>query len=515
MPELKWTLFHDLFMEEITPGNETEQKKEQEREQKQKLEQEKEEDDDESYELSDVIRDVYYVTTLKKINEPQYANQYSEYLKSLNAFDDSFGSFLDTWKGHLKDLEMHYAEIEPDVNQRLGAEAGLFAEDLLKCLRKDGGQAKDFESQLENINTLLEDQTQQEFQVFSDKITRLLKEYQKALDKPNNDSDQEKSAAIQRRCKSRIYAQLRRLPQYLGKPYSQRYDLYKQLVSYRRFSELKKSPTVVTMLLQSDSFSAYYTDRVQKIADRVSETQKLMCTDQLSPDSFHQRTMDLQKILETDPKTKKDFLGSGGGSSGNGGGSSGNSGKKGKKCFALIDLHNKKGKVLHYCCFSGTWDYKDTFIKKKQIWTQFPQFDDTLKRLVRAYANSIHEPVTRIHTNRRVRYYSALNQPITIKQMINQLASGHNKTKRMFSCCEVKFLSELEKFLSANVKRYEMYIKFTPCELCRCALDSFTASGYPAPIENWGIDKDPAVKHKAKFDKLAGEIGSGKTNICF
>lgn len=475
---LNWGLFGEDFPEEIgleQPGNRPEQQIEK---------------DEEYYELSDAIREVYYVTTLREIYNPEYSNHRPELLEGLNSFDEALGQFMDDWKAELRDLEATHAEMEPHGPEELREAAVRVVEDVRSVLQKNraetGPLRPQLQEQLQQVERLVPDWQWEQFRQYSENLLVCVQEYEM--------SSQEEL----QRVRSRVYAQLRRLPQHLGSPYSQRYDMYQQLVSYRSFSGAARSPAVAMMLLDDGRFEAYYTGRIEALADQVSQTQVQMCSGSVSVDTFDQHTQELQAIMNTYSIVRKKYLGSGNKHGGQG-------------CFGLMDVYDNNGNMMRYAAFSGVFDSSDPNIQKVWSW---PAMVQDFQRIVVAYEAQTGIPVIRARTNQEERYYSSLGHWISLKQTLVQLDRDFNEIKRMFSCCEAKYLTCLDKD-PTKVKRYELYIRLKPCVLCSCAIDSFTANGYPAPVMGGGMQPCGNLPQKPDFDALAAEIASGKKHIIY
>lgn len=433
------------------------------------------------YAISEAVLEAYYVTMLRQIDthEQQDKKQF------LDRVDDALNDWVERGKALVSSWEQRYRNLPQRENERLKNAVIRYAEEAYRRLGRDGQERENLPALSREIvagaggqENPLPDTELAELQVFLARLNALFEQ-----------------AVQQTEVRRRIYARLRRLPQYLGTPYAQRYALYRQLRQYSLLTGAGRASTVVYMVLDAESFQGYCENHIQKMADHISRIQGGICRIGTPADLFQWDNTynDLRNQLREWLETNKEY-------------------RKGKRCFALIEVFLHSGIVKYYLSFSGLFDSKDPVIQSR--FGTYPQLDRALTQIGNAVRSQLNIPATRVTATVDIRYYYSANQSVTLGQACRQMKGDFCKIKRMFSCCERKFFTELETIPAADVRRYKMYIKLNPCELCQTAIDDFEQQGYRNRIIA-GKAVNPRVAHKSLYDGLAQDIAASKTGIVF
>lgn len=455
---------------------------------------------EQSYTISDAVLEAYYVTILRKIyTQKRYTQQRDEgewrkQLHRLNAIDEMLGLWVKRGKALVSFWEQRYREIPREGNEALENAVRRYAEEAYRRMRKGGQKTQNLAELSSEI--LARAGEQQNVPPEFD-----LKKLQDFLDHLNALLEQD---VKQREIRAKISARLRWLPQYLGSPYAQRYELYGNLRQYSQFNGADKFSTLLYMLLDAESFQGYCANCIQTMADYIANRQSEVCQmNVLACLTDWDNAWDtLKGELEKMPDTQKEY------------------GEPAKRCFALIEVQLRSKTVKYYLAFSGLFDSKDPEIQNK--FGFYKKLDEALTKIASAVRTELQIPAVRVTATAAIRYYYSANQSVTLGQACRQVQGNFCKIKRMFSCCERKFLTQLETIPAADVWMYTMYIKWNRCELCQTAMEDFERNGYRydlLPKESNGQKGDPAagskVAHKSLYDGLAQDIAAGKTGIVF
>lgn len=433
------------------------------------------------YAISDAVLEAYYVTMLRQID--MHEQQGKKQL--LDVIDDALNDWVERGKTLVSSWERQYRNLPQRENERLKNAVIRYAEEAYRRLGQDGQERENLPALSREIVAAAGAEQiappDTDLRALQDFLVRLNALFEENVQRPE--------------VRGRIYARLRRLPQYLGTPYAQRYALYSELRQYSLLTGAGRAPTVVYMVLDAESFRSYCENHIQKMADHISRIQGGICrigtpADLFQWDNTYNTLIDeLCKL----PETNKEY-------------------REGKRCFALIEVFLHSGIVKYYLSFSGLFDSKDPVIQSR--FGTYPQLDRALTQIGSAVRSQLNIPATRVTATVGIRYYYCANQSVTLGQACRQVQGNFCKIKRMFSCCERKFLTQLETIPSADVRRYKMYIKLNPCELCRTAINDFERNGYRKRIIP-GETVDPTVPYKSLYDGLAQDIAAGKTGIVF
>lgn len=451
-------------------------------------------DGEQQYTISDAVLEAYYVTVLREIHtQEHYVRGWDEaerrkQLQRLNEIDNLLGLWVKRGKALVSSWEQRYREIPREGNEALENAVRRYAGEAYRRLGKRGRETENLNELSEAIiehftarDSNLQGTAGQELRRFLTRLTGLIEE---GTEEPR-----------QRR---RIYAQLRILPMYLGAPYAQRYALYSELREYNALTGAGRASTVIYMVLSTTLFEEYCETHIQKMAGYVSDLQNEICQgDVMDFEAQWDITYDrLEQELCHLPITNHTYV-------------------KGNRCFALIDVILQRG-IARYVCFSGLFDSPDPTIRTKFGCDNkfFAYLKEALLKITEAVLPAYGPENVMITANGNIRYYYRLCRSVKLEDACLQVQEDFHDIKRMFSCCERKFLTELETISPSHVRVYEMYIKLKPCELCQKAIDSFEQGGYQAKIV-CGKAVNPKVAHKSLYDGLAQDIAASKTGIVF
>lgn len=452
------------------------------------------EDGEEQYTISDAVLEAYYVTVLREIHTQEHdARRWDEgerhtQLQRLNEVDDLLGQWVERGKSLVLAWEQRYREIPREGNEALENAVRRYAEEAYRRL---GTRRRETENLAELSEAIighfadrdgsLQGMAGQELRRFLGRLNMLIE-----------------VSAEQPRLRGQIYAQLRELPVYLGSPYTQRYMLYSALREYNVVTGAGRASTVIYIILSETLFEEYCETHIQKMAGYISDMQNEICQGDIMDfaaqwgGAYDRLKQELRHL----PTTKNMYV-------------------KGNRCFALIDVLLQSG-IARYVCFSGLFDAPDPTIRTKFGCDNkfFADLQDALVKIAGAVLPGQKPEDVIITANGNIRYYYGLFRSVKLADACLQVQEDFQDIKRMFSCCERKFFTELETIPPIDVRLYEMYIKQKPCELCRTAIDSFEQGGYQTKIV-YGKTGNPKVACKPLYDRLAQDIAAGKTGIVF
>ncbi len=310
-----------------------------------------------------------------------------------------------------------------------------------------------------------------------------------------------------RRIRNNVYVKVRQLPKYLGSPYAERYKLYSKLQKYpkmahvmpkRHIASNNNSASVVYMLMNQTSFDDYFEKKYELIIQYIQNLQEKTCDVEkiINGDKFSNIIYELNDLISKS-KIREPYLGKDGD----------DFGKKGR-CFAIIDLYLKNGDMQEYLCFSGNFDSTDHSIKSK--FGEISEYNIAISSIVNS--GKFTNPTLAI-TNGDIRYYfDNGSRTINLQQLCTAVDSGYKKLGRMFSCCERKFYSYLEKYAASTIQKYKMFTKYNACEMCLDAIADFNSKSYQGTII-YGVKKSDSVNDKVEYDKLADKVSNGDLNI--
>lgn len=443
------------------------------------------------YTISDAVLEAYYVTVLREIHTREQnvlerdEGERRKQLQRLNEIDDLLGLWVERGKSLVLSWEQRYREIPREGNEALENAVRRYAEEAYRRLGNQGRETENLTALSEEILehfTAPNDNLQWSLRRFLNRLTGLIEAFR---ERPQ--------------LRGQIYAQLRELPAHLGSPYTQRHMLYCALREYSVVTGAGRASTVIYMILSETLFEEYCETHIQKMAGYVSEMQNEICQGDMMDfpaqwDSTYNR---LEQELQNLPITNHMYV-------------------RENRCFALIDVLLQPGGLARYVCFSGLFDSPDPTIRTKFGCNNkfFADLQDALVKIAGAVLPGQNPQDVMITANGNIRYYYGLHRSVKLADVCQQVQEDFQNIKRMFSCCERKFFTELETVPPVNVRVYEMYIKLKPCELCRTAIDSFEQGGYRTKII-YGETGNPKVARKPLYDRLAQDVAAGKQNIIF
>lgn len=445
------------------------------------------------FSVSDVIRNAFYTATLKKIHSNnEYLENRAEYIKRLNDLDGELNKFFASSKNILNSLDEEHGNINGDDNQQMQNAVYNYANAVYESIKNRNKDIKRFEGLEREIKMML---PSNDIQM---RIEENFKEIRKLVVQCISTNDRADKVRLIRR----VYAKVRKLPVYLGSPYRERYLLYNRLQKYPKLHDSRSiihtsdsgnnRATIVYMLMIGTSFDIYFNKKYEEIIRYIEEIQENVCNigTIVFQDDFERKIYDLNRLIKNSTRKVKEKY-----SSKDGG------------CFSIIDLYLVNGYKKEYICFSGVLDLEDTDFQKMFIKNQ--NNADAVNNAIRKIVNSSEFSNSElIKSNGRIRYYygNGNDSYIMLWQLCQSVKIGHEKTHRMFSCCERKFYTVLENFRVYDVEKYIMFTKYNACPMCEDAINTYKNIGYADEII-YGITKEYTAGFKTKYDRLANCIG--------
>ena len=450
---------------------------------------------EDGYAISDAVLEAYYLCCLRKIDkptdperpgeEPNGADNRERLVEYLNGLDELLFLWVQSGKDLVQSLEADFAAIPQEGGTAVQNIAGRYAQEAYQWLRVRDGNVRNLVALEKELCSALPGPQEE--------LRRYLYELREKLLLYRDDGTG----------LSTIYTRLRELPRFLGSPFQERYALYERLVTYNAISGKRKSPKVVEMLLEGRRFRNYCYQRINGVAAHFANVQSEICGTNAVADEkeMTEKYQRLREELAKIPVTNREY-------------------NKKNRCFSMFEVKFKHGNSELYVSFSGLFDADDPIIQNK-FGGKYLELDNALDAVTDAVAvadtanSRVSHTVTRVKTTVDVKYYDGSSHNVTLKQVCDHVASGLEKLKRMFSCCERKFFAELEKIPSKQVEEYAMYIKVLPCELCKTAKDELESAGYLCRIVVGQKMDTEKVRCKCCYDKLAQDICSGQKDIPF
>lgn len=451
-----------------------------------------------NYSISDIIQNVFYTDSLKQIyTTNNYIESSEEYVNRLNSFDNNLSFFFNRSKEILNQLEFSYNDISSTSNNELEESIYHYTDSIYSYIKHSDTSGENSYSLEENLHSMEADirsflpvELHIPLETYYSELWTLIRDI---------DTSEESNRVL---AFSKIYAKIRQLPRYLGQPYSDRYNLYIQLLKYPKYPKriaLFKSimmpghnphAKIIYALTNSTLFDDYFHDSYSAIVTNIEKTQEKVCTIDtiISNDLFKNAIADLAKAIHTSSKKMRFSYSS-----------------TGTRCFSIIDLHTSAC-TYELICFSGVYDSAIPSITS--IFPENRPLNDAISKIMSStrFSSSIL-----IRTNPDIRYYYAPKSFITLYDIQQSVTSGFKQLGRMFSCCERKFYSIIHTY--SLVSDYHMFTKFAPCEICTDAINDYNAI-YKGKII-YGQNNNKLVKCKSKYDKLAIKVASGVTGISF
>jgi len=436
MYEINWTLFNVKLSESLDSNTS-------EINHQKNNDNPNDEIDSQSFSISDIIRDVFYVTTLKEIkNNDIHSNDTDTFINRLNRFDKILLFFMKKSKEITTGLIHSYNTLNNQTDLNMEDQIINYTNILFNILKQPQTYSPEDLTTIEVLLVLS----------VSPSNNRLLSEHFKKIHIQldiyiglNNSQDLTTELRIKRRQqKQRIYRLIRKLPLYLGGAYTDRYNIYQKIILYPKRNNKKSfnHKPIVNIIMNTKSFDDYFDTNLKDIISNLENLQKNICNLDIivNPNLFENAILDLYKAINSFPgPVKKKYL-------------------TGKSCFALMDIYCNNI-AIELITFSGTFDSRCSYILSK--FGQFPTLINAINDIATSsrFANSIL-----VTTSCNIKYYFTTNKFVTLGSVVHSLSSGFKCITRMFSCCERKLLTYAEHI--ANAQSYKLFTKYDPCELC-------------------------------------------------
>lgn len=482
--------------------------------------------ENDEYAISDAVLETYYVATFREIYKQQdhvqgqYEQAWQERLKGLNEADKLLNLCVRHGKALVLSWEKRCAKIPQQGNEKLEHAVVRYAEEVWRCIlwRTKENRAEIKEGLAKLSETILNNVRVPEGDDQDDSAKWSLRWF---LDHLNLLAVQpQRNAKIQKEIRARLCD----LPGYLGTPYAERCEFYKEVRRYKWIVREKRDFTplgAIHMMMFDSEFKKYSADSCQKAADWIANVQKQSCYENIELNALNTLVWneicdDLRRYLSNMGVLIEAYV-------------------DGTRCVAIIDVTLRSGE-RQYLCFSGVFDSPDPNIQTRFDYAdpRLPQNKNIskLKEKIQEIAESMQRNTLwrsmqpeLVTANENIRYYydeTDAKKNVTLKQVFQKRKGSLRGQVRMFSCCERKFFTKLETFPSSEVKECEIYVKYEPCGMCVPAIEDFEQKGYQLDIiPGEGPDEDDEDEEKKKrheekkkrdkeykkrYDQLAREV---------